>query len=108
MKSHLEDYSYPEKGTREVPDQVEQRILAQPALLQGASGEIPIPAKQFARRFETTVMHFPKQRNLPKWLLTMIEKQASAEELAKSLHDRLFRAPSKANQEMALLVANEI
>ena len=38
----------------------------------------------------------------------MIEKKASVEELAQTLHDRLQRVPSEENQELALIVANEI
>ncbi|MEY2410216.1 MAG: hypothetical protein QOF48_2886 [Verrucomicrobiota bacterium] len=69
---------------------------------------MPAPAEKFARRFSATVTHYPAQSELPNWLRAMVEKKASADELTKTLHDRLQRAPSEENQELALILANEI
>jgi hypothetical protein len=102
------DYPFPQKGARAAPDKREMRIFVQSAIHEGGSKEMPAPAARFARRFSATVSHYPEQRDLPNWLRALIEKKVSTEELAQTLHDRLLRAPSEENQELALIVANEI
>lgn len=108
MKDKNTEYPYPQKGARKAPDKRELRIFVQAAVHEGGSRELPAPAQNFARRFSAALTHYPAQRELPNWLRAMIEKKASVEQLAKTLHDRLQRAPSEENQELALIVANEI
>jgi nitric oxide reductase activation protein len=108
MKGKDAEYPYPQKGARKALDKRELRIFAQTAVHEGGSREVPAPAQNFARRFSAALTHYPAQRDLPNWLRAMIEKKASVEELAQTLHDRLQRAPSEENQELALIMANEI
>lgn len=108
MDDKLKEYPYPQKGTRQAPDTREMNIFVKSAVHEGGSKRIATPAKKFASRFSTTVTRYPKSQELPKWFRAMIEKKVSTEELAKTLHDRLHRAPSEENQEFALIVANEI
>lgn len=108
MKDKEEPYPYAEKGARKAPDNREVRIFVQAALQEGGSREMPASALKFARRFSAALTDYPAQRELPNWLRAMIEKKASVEELGQTLCDRLQRAPSEENQELALLVANEI
>lgn len=102
------EYPYPQKGARAAPDKREMRIFLQSAMHEGGSREMPAPAARFARRFSATVSHYPEQRELPNWFRALIEKKVSAEELAQTVRDRLHRAPTEENQELALIVANEI
>lgn len=101
-------YPYKEKGIRQAPDERELRVFIQSAEHEGGTKNIPAPARAFAREFSGKLTRYPDPRDLPNWLKAQIEKQATVEELAQTLHDRLHRAPSKESQEMALVLANEI
>src|SRR5690242_3925039 len=102
------DYPYPEKGVRPAPDRRELNVFVASSVFEGGTRERPAPAIKFASRFSATLTRYPSPQELPNWLRAMIEKKVSVEELAKTFHDRLLRAPSEANQELALLLANEI
>lgn len=108
MKEKKIDYPYEQKGARKAPDKRELRIFAQTALHEGGATEMSATAQKFAGRFAATVSHYPRQRELPNWLRAQIEKKVPVEELAKTFNERLQRAPSEENMELALIVANEI
>lgn len=108
MKEKKIDYPYEQKGVRQAPDKRELRVFAQAALQEGGATEMPAAAQKFASRFAATVSHYPERRELPNWLRAQIEKKVPVEELAKTFHERLQRAPSQENMELALIVANEI
>jgi hypothetical protein len=96
----IPDYPFRLKEVRKEPDPDELRILVQSALKQGGTTKIPIPAKKFSERFTTTVRYYPKQKELPNWFRAMVQKKASVEELTKTLHDYVFRAPSEENRNL--------
>jgi hypothetical protein len=104
---HLE-YPYAHKGVRKAPDERELRIFTQTSIHEGGMKAMPAPAAKFARAFQASVRRYPEPRELPVWLLALVEKKVSVQELAAAVHDRLVRAPSEENQELALLLANEI
>jgi hypothetical protein len=108
MKDKEIAYPYEQKGVRKAPDQRELRLFVRAAQHEGGAKEMPAPAQKFASRFSTTLTHYPKRRELPNWLSAQIEKKVPVEELAKTFHERLLRAPSEENMELALLMANEI
>lgn len=102
------DYPFPQKGVRLAPDRQDLHLFVASPGHEGGTREMPAAAAKFASRFRATLTRYPSQQELPNWLRAMIEKKASVEELSKTFHDRLLRAPSAENQELALLVANEI
>lgn len=108
MQEKSPGLTFPDKGARTAPESRELRIFGQAAIQEGGTKEMPAAARKFSRRFSSAVTHYPEPYELPNWLRAMIEKKSSVEELAKTLHDRLHRAPSEENQELALLLANEI
>jgi len=108
MKEKTMDYPYPQKGARIAPDRRDLHIFVASSGHEGGLREMPASAAKFAIRFSAALTPYPSIPELPNWLRAMIEKRVSVEELAKTFHDRLLRAPSEENQELALLLANEI
>jgi hypothetical protein len=108
MPERIPKYPYSLKDVRKELSREELRTFVQPEAQEGGLKRMPEPAKRFARRFSETVSHYPKKKELPNWFRAMVERKASVEELTKTLHDHLYRAPSKENQELALIVANQI
>lgn len=108
--SHEQPSGYPlkEKGARSAPDARELRVFIRSGRHEGGMVDMPAAARAFARRTADAVTHYPDPHELPNWLRAMIEKKVPAEELARTLQERLRRAPSEDSQEMALLLANEI
>jgi hypothetical protein len=108
MNDKVTDNQFPQQGTRKAPEREELLGFLRESEREGGSKRIPAAAKRFAGSFAATLTHYPKRRELPKWLRAMVAKNAPVEELAKTLHDRLLRAPSEENMELALIMANEI
>lgn len=99
---------YPDMGIRTPPDIAELEEFEQAADKDGGMREISLEAQNFADRFSGALTQYPKAKKLPNWVRAMVEKKVSVEELTQTLHDRISRAPSHENLEMALLLANEI
>lgn len=108
MKDKSPEYPYQDKGIRKDPDRLELVKFLQAAKQEGGTRKMPLGARKFADRFSAALTHYPNVKELPNWIRAMVEKKVSVEELAQTLHDRLHRAPSEENQQMALLLANEI
>jgi len=100
---------YPEKGARRAPERAELTRFVRAADHAGGRPDMPAEARTFAHRFAATLTRYPDfPQELPNWLRAMIEKKVSVEELAQGIRDRLHRAPSESNQQLALLLANEV
>lgn len=102
-----DEYPYPDKGARKKPDKAELRRFVQADMHEGGTKRMPEAARKFASRFSDAVTRYPERPELQNWLRAKVEKKVPVEELVKTLHDRLQRAPSEENQELALVVANE-
>lgn len=97
-----------EKGSWRPPGPHELRLFVQASQHEGGMSEMPAAAQRFAKRACAAVSGYPGPPELPNWLRAMIQKKASVEDLTRTLHERLHRAPSAQHQELALMMANEI
>ena len=104
----IPEYPFKLKDARREPDYNELRILVQSAVKNGGTNKVPAPAKRFSGNFTATVREYPKNKELPNWFRSMVQKKASVEELTKTLSEYVLRAPSEEIHEFALLAANQI
>ena len=108
MNKSITDFQYPEKGVRKIIDENEARLFTRVSLSEGGTKRIPAAASAFARNFSSGISGYSKPSELPNWLKALATKKVSMAELAKAVHDRLNRAPTRENMELALNLANEI
>lgn len=97
-----------EKGKREKPNAKELMLFTQRAQRTGGFRKRNAAAARFADRFAASVTRYARGGDQPKWLRALVQNKASVGQLVMTLRDRVYRAPTKANQEFALLLANEI
>jgi hypothetical protein len=102
------NYPYVEVGPRSRPTEADRRAFGQVAQREGHRRRSPVAARSFQDVSAARVQPHPEIETLPRWLLAHIERGATSEEIAQAMRDRLVRAPSEANQKLALAVANEI
>jgi hypothetical protein len=102
------EYPFPNKGAREKPQKSDLRRVVQAEVHHGGTTAMPEAARRFANRFSSAVMRYPARPELQNWVRALIERKAPVEEVVKMLHDRVQRAPSEENQELALVLANEV
>ena len=97
-----------EQGKRTRPDARELAIFTQGFRAAGGSRKRRPAAVRFATRFAARVSRYPAVHGQPRWLRALVQTGVSVEEVFATLRNRLQRAPSKANQEFALVLANEL
>ena len=102
------DYPFKELGPRQAPTLDDVRAFARRGVRAGGEKSVPAAARSFHDRAAAEVMPYPDAKALPRWVLALVEKRVPMEELARTVHDRTLRAPTAANQALALLLANEI
>jgi hypothetical protein len=102
------DYPFKQLGSRRAPDLDDVRAFARRGLREGGRRTVPTAARPFQKRAAAEIAHYPEPQALPRWVLALVEKKVSVEELARTVHDRTLRAPTEENQKLALLLANEI
>lgn len=96
------------KGKRECPSAKELQLFIQRPRREGGSKRVRVSASRFAGHFSAALTRYPVGLDQPKWLRALVETKASVDQLATIVRDRLRRAPTKSNQEIALVLANEI
>lgn len=101
------DYPYKERGPRRT-DRNELRAFSRASMRVGGRDDVPDDARAFQERSAAAIQPYPVASERPKWVLALIERRADVDEFAQVVHDRLVRAPTEANQRLALFLANEI
>ena len=96
------------KGKRECPSAKELQLFIQQPHREGGSKRVRVSASRFAGHFSTALTRYPVGLDQPKWLRALVKTRASVDQLVTIARDRLWRAPTKSNQELALVLANEI
>jgi hypothetical protein len=103
-----QDYPFEETGVRPAPDREEAAVFSTAALTEGGVRSVPSQARRFQKQAAAELSEHPMPEKLPRWVLALVQKKVQADELAKTVAERTMRAPSKENQTLALMLANEI